>query len=124
MTQKVNGIIPKGLVIADSLGFISKCDPETWHHKFVHHGEDDSCTEVAGYISTKSGVWRWVRLTRASPCHILGHFIDLLTDVTLLSTDRGQCCLIFGVLVETELTDWFTKESIHMGDDSADRGTS
>ena len=47
-------------------------------------------------------------LTRTRRRHTLGPFADQSRGVTLPSTDQGQCCFTFGVLLGTELSDWST----------------
>ena len=88
---------------------ISKNGPDTRHTILIIHRENGPLALVVRRHVCKIDHLTKHRLMRTSRRHTLDPFEDQLLDMIRPSIGRGQWCLNFDVLMETEQTDWSTK---------------
>ena len=63
------------------------------------------------HLFLKLNTW-WHRLLKIARRQDLGSFVNKLRDTTFLSTDWGQYCLTFTVLLRTKFINWFTMTEV------------
>ena len=102
--------------IVDGLGFNPKEGGGVRRYintVLILHIGDGSSALIAWRPANEVDHLQWHRLRRSTYRHTLNPFASQSRGMTLSNTDKDKCCLIFSVLLGTELTDWSNQGLLH-----------